>query len=93
MLRDLPHFHQSLRYRYYEAATLLLAACLLASCSSSLSMKKTDRYGPTLGPISAQQIARDALAHLAYPGSVPFFHVHQGTNDASLSDGPAGSGT
>ena len=79
--------------RYYSAATLLLAACLLSSCSISSSATGTDRYGLTLGPISAQQIARDPLAHLAYPGSVPFFHVHQGTNDASLSDGPAASGT
>ncbi|HUC15904.1 MAG TPA: hypothetical protein VMS00_15750 [Acidimicrobiales bacterium] len=78
------------RRHYYAATLLVAAACLLSSCSTPAG--GTDKNGLPLGPISANQISHSALAHLIYPGSVPFSHIHQGTTDASMSDGPAASG-
>jgi hypothetical protein len=75
----------ALRRYWHAAAFLLTCGIVFASCSSPPGV---DRYGIPLGDISAQQVAKNPLAHLYYPGSKPFFMLGTG----STSDGPAGAG-
>ena len=86
------HLLHNLKWLAAGTATPQLSSWPVDWCFASCASPGVDNYGMTLGPISAQQVAKNPLAHLYFPGSKPFFRFNSGSKEGA-NDGPAGAGT